>query len=81
MAIFKVNIYRVEYFSENVTVEAATEDEAEARVREAWPSNEALYERVTDCIMDSETDFHTVGVATEEECKYLTNIDYYETTN
>lgn len=78
---FKVNIYRTEIYSENVLVEAATEEEAEAKVREAWPGNEALYERVTDCIMDSETDFHTVGVATEEECEYLTNIDYYETTN
>ena len=75
---FKVNIYRTEIYSENVLVEAATEDEAEARVREAWQVSEALYERVTDCIMDSETDFHTVGVATKEEEGYITNLNYFK---
>ena len=75
---FKVNIYRTKIYSENVLVEAATEEEAEAKVREAWQVSEALYERVTDCIMDSETDFHAVGVATEEEEGYITNLNYFK---
>lgn len=74
MAKYKVQISRVEYYINEVVVEAETTVDAIKKVEEKWQKDEELYEETTDVIHDAETNFTSNGLAKEKEIEYLTNI-------
>lgn len=74
MAEFRVNIFRTEYFRGAVVVKASSAEEARKKVEQEWQDSERLYEIITDCPWDSETQFDTAYPATErdiKECIYI----------
>lgn len=75
MAKYKFIIKRVEYYREEVVVEADNQNEAEERLMREWEEDDYLYEKTTECMVDSETNFEFEGPATEVDVKYLINIE------
>lgn len=75
MARWKIGINRIEYYINEVVVEADTPEEAMMKVQGKWQEDEELYEETTDVLHDAETHFTSNGLAKEKEIEYLTNID------
>lgn len=75
MAKYKVQISRVEYYINEVVVEAETTEDAIKKVDEKWQKDEELYEETTDILHDAETHFTSNGLAKENEIEYLTYIE------
>lgn len=75
MAKFKVRITHVEYYDYDVVVEAGDQDGAIEKVEKEWQDDDYLYEKATDCATESKTDFWKLGLATDEDTKYLMNIN------
>lgn len=76
MAKYKFRINRVEYYEMDVVVEASSREEAIEKMDAEWQDdNGYLYEKLTDCAVDSNTFFSCGGLATKEETEYLINID------
>lgn len=73
MAKFRVDISRVEYYKHAVIVEANSIKDALKKIEEAWEEREDLYEIVTDCMYDADTNFD-ITLATEGDLKTCTKI-------
>ena len=73
MAKFRVDISRVEYYKHAVIVEANSMRGALKKIEEAWEEREDLYEIVTDCMYDADTNFE-ITPATEGDLKTCTKI-------
>ena len=74
MSKYKVRIERVEYYSVTVLVDAKDENEAMDKVEEKWRADDYLYEKMTDFIDDSKTDFIPCGKATRDDLRNFTHI-------
>lgn len=75
MAKYRVDIFRVEYFRGAAVVEASSPEEAKLKAEMAWLECDGLYEAVTDCLYDAETQFNDIRPATEQDAKECFNID------
>lgn len=74
MAKFKIGIKRVEIYENVVIVDADNLDEAVDKVDKAWQEDDYLYEKTTDLIADSVTEFYKNGLASEDDIKCFINI-------
>lgn len=72
---WKIRINRVEYYEMDVVVEAKNLDDAVAKVEKDWNEDDYLYSKTVDCMVDSDTTFWKLGLAKEEDEKYLINIE------
>lgn len=57
MAQFRVDIFRTEFYSRGVIVEAASEEDARKKISQQWDDSDDLYELVNDYMTDSNTEF------------------------
>lgn len=68
---FKVQIYRVEYFSNAILVDAESEEDAIKKAEVAWKTDDSLYEQTTDSTYDTETHFLVQEKPNDLDRKYL----------
>lgn len=74
MAKYRIEIHRVEYYDNAVVVEAENLDEAVKKVEAAWEEDDYLWEKTTDIMTDSDTEFRKCGEASETDDRNLYHI-------
>jgi len=71
MAQWKVRINRTEVYEMDVVVEAKDLDEAIGKVQEEWINDDYLYDQLSNCMVDSDTNYWKLGAAGNNDANLI----------
>ena len=71
MARWKVRIERTEVYEMDVVVEAEDLDAAIRKTQDEWINEDYLYDHLSNCVKDSETNFWKLGIAGEGDANLI----------